>query len=235
MKDLDRGIGIIFYGPPGSGKGTQAKLLADKFGFFHFDTGDFLRRLIHNPQLQGNRVIQRERRLNDTGKLQTPSFVLRVVSRRVKELLRLGQKIIFSGSPRTLLEAVGDSKRKGLIDILKDGYGKKNLFIFVLSIPEKVSIERNKDRLVCSVCKASLLGRKFAGKIKFKKCPFCGGKIIKRIDDDKKVILTRLREYRERTELIFKELKARGYRIHKISGMPAPYRIHEKLLSYLTK
>ncbi len=233
MKDSDKKA-IILYGPPGSGKGTQAKLLADKFGFFHFDTGDFLRKIVHDPKLQKNKVIQRERRLNDEGKLQTSSFVLRFVSRRVKELIGLGQGIIFSGSPRTIYETFGDKKARGLTEILSKGYGKNNIFIFTLDIPEKESIARNSERLSCSICKTTLLSPKLQdGKVKFKHCPFCQGKIVYRVDDSKEIIKVRLREYREWTEPIFKELRKRKYQIYKINGAPAPYKIYKRIVSII--
>ncbi len=235
MKDSDKKA-IILYGPPGSGKGTQAKLLADRFGFFHFDTGDFLRKIVHDPKLQKNKIIQRERKLNDEGKLQTPSFVLKFVSHGVQELIRLGQGVIFSGSPRTLYEAFGNKKTKGLTEILGKGYGKQKIFIFILAIPEKESIARNSERLSCSICKTTLLAPKLQDKkVKFQHCPFCGGKVAHRIDDNKEIILTRLKEYRERTKPIFQELQKRRYRLYKISGAPVPYKIHQRIVSILEK
>ena len=58
---------VIIYGPPGSGKGTQAELLAKKFGFIHFDTGRYFEALLHSPETQKNPVLRRERKNFDNG------------------------------------------------------------------------------------------------------------------------------------------------------------------------
>ena len=238
---------VILYGPPGSGKGTQARLLADKFGFFHLDSGDFLRKLIYDPKNKKNKIIQRERKLNEAGKLQTPSFVLGVTSKRIKELIALGQSIVFSGSLRTFYEAFGynaDQRglhadlrgRRGLVDILNANYGRKNIFIFILDIPEKETYKRNSERLTCSICKTALLGQSFQNKgCSTESCSICGGKIARRVDDNSGIIEIRLKEYHGRTSPIFKELKKRCYNLHTIDGTPAPYKIHEKICSVLKR
>ena len=233
MKDSDRKA-IILYGPPGSVKGTQAKLLADKLGLFHLDTGNYLRRLIYDSRLQKSKIIKREKKLHESGKLQTPSFVLRKISQRLRELIELKQGVVLSGSPRTLYEAFGNKRIKGLTEILNRGYGKQNIFVFVFKISEKESIKRNSNRLTCSICKIMLLSPKLQDKkVKFRHCPFCGGRVIHRVDDNKEIIRVRLREYRERTEPIFKELRRRKFRVYQINGAPMPYKVHEKTLSYL--
>ncbi|KKP85420.1 MAG: Adenylate kinase, partial [Candidatus Nomurabacteria bacterium GW2011_GWA1_35_8] len=68
-------IAVILFGPPGSGKGTQAQLLADKLNLFHFDTGKYIRDILYNPKLKNNAAIKRERRLNESGQLNTSSWV----------------------------------------------------------------------------------------------------------------------------------------------------------------
>ena len=89
-------LAIIFYGSPGSGKGTQAKLLADKLGLYHFDTGDFLRKILNNPVLTKNKEIIKERKLNRSGKLNSPSWVLKIISKQAETISKLGQSIVCS-------------------------------------------------------------------------------------------------------------------------------------------
>lgn len=235
-------IAVILYGPPGSGKGTQAKLLAEKLNLFPLDTGEYLRKILYDPKFKNDKKIQFEKKINEAGKLNSPAWVLNVVKKRVKELAKLDQSVVFSGSPRTWYEAFGsaspglsakmrDKKDKSLLQILEKLYGKNNIFTFILQIPEKETLKRNSKRSVCSVCRASLMA--FASD--FKICPFCGGKIEYRKDDKKEIIIERLKEYRERTKPIFNELKKKKYRVVEIDGTPAPYKIHQKLLSYLTR
>lgn len=218
---------VIVLGPPGSGKGTQAKLLAEKFGMFHFDTGDYLRHVFYDPKNGKNKEIQRQRRLNEAGELNSPAFVLKILTQQIKKLAKLSQSVILSGSPRTLFEAFGDEEHKGSMNVLKERYGKNNVFVFVLNISEEESIRRGVNRSLCSVCKSPFLEVK-----NFKRCPFCAGKIIRRKDDKKDVILERLKEYRERTEPIFKELKKQNYRLIEVNGAPPPYAIHRKIVSF---
>ncbi|MDP3890360.1 nucleoside monophosphate kinase, partial [Nocardioides sp.] len=140
---MNNNIAVIFYGPPGSGKGTQAKLLSDKLNLYLFDTGDFLRKIFSNPKLKNNKKIQAQKKLYNEGKLVSFEWVLKNVSQKVKELAKLDQSIVFSGSARSLFEAFGDNKHKGLVKILEEIFGKHNLYFFYLDILDKESIKRN--------------------------------------------------------------------------------------------
>jgi len=224
----------MIMGPQGSGKGTQAELLAKKFDLFHFDTGQYLRAILYDPASKNDKIIQRERKLNEAGILNTPSWILKIMVQAVKKLAALKKGIVFSGSPRTFYEAFGYEQGKrpknpqeGLLATLEKCYGKKNVYIFSLDIPLKDSIKRIIARLSCSVCGSPFMTQKY----KISSCPFCGGKIIKRKDDNKESIMKRLDEYEKRTMPIFAELKKRKYKILKIDGAPAPYKIHKTIIS----
>lgn len=227
-KTTQNKLAVILYGPPGSGKGTQSALLADKLNFLNLDTGSLLRKILSDPRNKKNKEIQKEKKLNDAGILNSPSFVLKILSQKTREAFNRGDSVIYSGSPRTMHEAFGNKKNKGLIDVIEKLYGKKNVRVLYLSIPEKETIKRNSNRTFCSVCKAIFMA-KYS---RLKDCPFCGGKIKHRTDDNIKIISTRLKEFRERTLPILAELKRRGYRVNKIDGTPPPYKIFEKLLAY---
>lgn len=229
-------IAIIIYGPPGAGKGTQAQLLAEKFDLIHFDSGKYLRELLYDPKNKNNKIIQREKKLNEAGKLNTPSWVLEIISGKVKEIAGLLHKgVVLSGSPRTIFETFGNDKNIGLIEILEKMYGKKNIYIFKINVSENQTIERNTYRLVCSVCGSPIIDMSIilpkCKNIDISQCPFCGGKFKHRFDDNKKVIITRLKEYGERTAPIIEELKKRKYKVTEVDGSPMPYKIHEKILS----
>src|SRR3989344_1402294 len=95
---------ILIFGKPGAGKGTQADRIADKFGLVHFDTGKEIEWTVHDQARGGDLVIQRERHLFDTGKLNTPEWARVLFVRRIREIAEGGSGIIFSGAPRTLYE-----------------------------------------------------------------------------------------------------------------------------------
>lgn len=221
-------IAVIFFGPPGSGKGTQAKLLAEKLNLYQYDTGSFLRKVLYDPKFKNNKEVQKRRKEMESGALIDLNWILKVTTRRVQEISALGESIVFSGSPRSALEAFGNKQNSGLMKLLDKKYGRKNIYIFYLDIPQAETVRRNSRRSTCAVCKGQLMA--FA--VKLKACPFCGGKIEHRKDDRKEAILSRLQEYRKLTLPVLKELKQREYKVIKINGAPAPYKIFEKVLEY---
>ncbi|MCL4399862.1 nucleoside monophosphate kinase [Patescibacteria group bacterium] len=219
---------VIIYGPPGGGKGTQAELLVRRYGFFNFDTGRYLENTVHAEENQKNPVIRRERELFDSGKLCTPSFVLKIIKKETKKLATLGADLVFSGSPRTIYEAFGDKSNKGLLDLLKSTYGKENIDIVFLKIPPEVSLKRNSHRKVCSVC-----GLQVLAKVKHARCPLCDGKTKTRTLDKPEVIKVRLDEFKNRTYPIVVRVKKEKYKVYEIDGTPAPFEVHEKIIKAL--
>ena len=225
-------IAIIIFGPPGSGKGTQAQLLAEKFNLVHFDSGSYLRKILYDPKYKKNKAIQAERKLNEAGKINTPLWVLKIIVDKIKKIEKLNESVVFSGSPRSTFEAFGDKKYKGLMKILEEFYGKKNIRIFILNISERESIRRNSKRIICSICRTPLLSQMSDVKCQmFKDCPFCAGPLKSRFDDKKEIIVERLKEYQQRTFPIIKELKRKKYKIININGYQFPYKIHQKIIA----
>ncbi|MEK7636026.1 MAG: nucleoside monophosphate kinase [Patescibacteria group bacterium] len=229
-------IVVILFGPPGSGKGTQAQLLADKLNLFHFDTGKYIRDILYNPELINNAIIKSERRLNESGQLNTSSWIFKIVSKKIKKIDKTNKGVVLSGSPRTIAEAFGqNSDSSGLMNILEKDYGKKNIFIFVLKIPAKESIKRNTHRLNCSVCRTPVLNISKFRNIKISACPFCGGKMNYRFDDKKEVIIKRLKEYENQSQPIIKEMKRKNFKIITIDGTPLPYKVHNLIMAKIVK
>lgn len=216
---------VIIFGPPGSGKGTQAELLAKKYDFIHFDTGRYLENLFRNLNLKiASKQIWHEKKLWDTGKLETPSFILGITGEATRKISKADFNIVYSGSPRTVYETIGDSRHLGLLKILSDIYKKENIKIFQIQVKELTSIKRNSNRMVCSVCGLPVLADS-----KSKHCAFCAGPLRKRTLDDPNVIKVRLKEYSERTLPIINEYKKVGLKINIIDGEPAPYKVFEQI------
>jgi len=136
---------ILFYGPPGSGKGTQAENVAHKYGFVHFDSGKYIEKIIHTPSLQKNKVIKKQRELFLSGKLTDPTWFGTEIKKHIKEMASCGNNLIMSGSPRTIEEAF-ELKNGGVADELIKNYGLKNILIIFLDIPVTESIKRNSKR-----------------------------------------------------------------------------------------
>jgi adenylate kinase len=217
---------ILLYGAPGAGKGTQADLLSRILGFYHFDTGKYIEQTINDPENLKSKKFQKEKAIFDSGKLNTPSWVLKdIVIKNTKKLAKAGVRIVFSGSPRTLFEAFGDEKTTGLIETLEKLYGKENIGILYLDVKAESSVFRNSNRAVCSVCGAPVLYSENGTKT----CPFCGAPLRKRSLDNPETIKIRLEEYKNRTQPILEELKKRGYVINFINGEPEPFKVFEEV------
>lgn len=221
----------MIFGSPGAGKGTQANLLSWTKGFIHFDTGRFLEKYLHDSANQKNAVVQRERKIFDSGKLNTPEWVLKIVTEKTEEIAKAGLSIVYSGSPRTMFEALGDKRTEGLIAALEGLYGKKNIIPIVLKVRPDSSTHRNIHRRICAICKNAVLYTDETHA--HKTCPICGGELKKRILDNPETMKIRLKEYAERTKPIFAWLKKRGYKLIKIDGEPEPYKVHQKIMTWV--
>lgn len=219
---------VIIYGPPGAGKGTQAELLERRFDFIHLDTGRYIENLVRAPGWQKSATLRRERKNFDEGRLCTPSWVFTMVKQAVTRIAKAEYNIVLSGSPRTVPEAFGPTGKGGLIDILTKFYGKKNVTVIQLNIRPATTKKRNSARFVCTVCGLPVLG-----KAKTKTCAFCDGALRKRTLDNPNIIITRLKEYKERTAPILKGLKKGKYNIKYLNGEPAPYRVHASIVRLL--
>lgn len=217
---------VILYGPPGSGKTTQAALVANFTGLIQFDTGRLLESVVHDPHRKRDPIIRRERKLFDSGKLMTPSFVFNVVAQHVKAIAEGGWGMVFSASPRTFYEA------KGMLPLLEKLYGRKNIYAFLLEVKPGTSVRRNSKRFVCKVCALPLLTAFYPSRNP-KHCPRCGGPLYKRSLDKPDVIRVRLKEYKERTTPIFELMQKRKIAIHRISAEQPPYKVFKKIHAFL--
>lgn len=221
-------LAVIIYGPPGSGKGTQANLLAWVKGFIHFDSGKYLRAVLHDPAEQRKKIIRRERALNDGGILNTPSWVLGLFKKETERIYRAGMSIVYSGSPRTIYEAFGDKKNPGLVPFLNERYGKQHVHFFELKMSPATAGSRNLVRQTCTVCGTSILKDSSA-----EACPICSGELTSRRDDKPGLMKTRIAQYEERTFPIVTRLGKEGYDITVLDAERKPFEIHRHIVRLL--
>lgn len=145
MKILKKNIAIILLGRPGSGKDTQAELLAKKFGLVHIVSSklieDALKTSKHTIKLNGKLYnVQRERNHTHSGALVNLNFVLALVSGEIKKIARRGKGFIISASPRSLTEM------KAEFPLIESLYGWDNIYIFHIKISPKEVYVRNLKR-----------------------------------------------------------------------------------------
>src|SRR3989344_4665730 len=141
---------IILFGPPGAGKGTQAELLADKLGYYHFESSKVIEACFKNEssdkvfEIEGQSYkIKDEKSKWEQGLLNSPPFVVFLMAEKIKELAQMQKSVIFSGSPRTVYEAERE------IPLLKKLYGQNNIKFILLEIGAETTIFRNSNRRIC--------------------------------------------------------------------------------------
>lgn len=214
----DKKIAVILLGPPGSGKTTQAQKLADQFGLVHFNTGEVIKDTIDNPANLNDPMIQREKRLYESGSLNSDQWVTDLVVKETERIENSGKGVVYSGSPRRLLEA------EEMLKNLEVFYGKENIFVFFIPISFEEALSRIKARRLCSVCGFPLLADD-----KSEVCPKCGGKMIARSLDNPEKLKLRFDEYHKKTEPILNYFKSINKAAHQIKGEQSPDEIHQEI------
>jgi adenylate kinase len=177
---------VIFLGPPGAGKGTQAKKLARKYGVPHLSTGDMLRENI----AQGTPLGAKAKPLMESGELVPDSLVLKMVAARI-ERPDCSNGFVFDGFPRTVAQA------QYLGEMLKQ-HGFRQPVIIHFAIDPGLLMRRITGRRMCKVGGEiyNLFERppKVPGK-----CDNDGGELEQRPDDREEVVGPRLQAYQKQT------------------------------------
>ncbi|MFH1192907.1 MAG: nucleoside monophosphate kinase [Candidatus Jorgensenbacteria bacterium] len=215
---------VILFGPPGSGKGTQAELLARRFPFIHVDSGRMIENAVHAPGAERDPVLRAQRKNFDTGKLCDPAWYLKLVKETARRIADMGSSVVFSGAFRTYQETFGEGRERGLLAALAKFYGEKNVHVVMLNIRPATTLKRNTKRKICAVC-----GFQQLPGATHPRCLFCDGPMRVRSLDNPNVIRERLKEYHARTSPIVAALKKHGVRVTKINGEPAPYLVFESV------
>ena len=173
---------VIFLGPPGSGKGTQAKMLADKYGVPHLSTGDMLREHI----AKGTPLGLKAKPIMDRGELVPDSVVLKMVAERI-ERPDCSHGFVFDGFPRTVTQA------KYLGELLKrQGFQQPTVIHMVIGY--LLLIRRLTGRRVCKKCGAIYNIYDRPPKVEGI-CDLDGDELYQRPDDREEVIKPRLHAY----------------------------------------
>ena len=188
---------IIILGPPGAGKGTQARLLSETLNFAHISTGDMFRTAIKNGTEEGERA----KAFIEAGLLVPDELVNDIVRARLQQP-DCGGGFIFDGYPRTLSQA------KTLQRIIEHD-GAQSVAIGI-NISDDVLIARLGSRWMCPSCNRTFSEKLSSGTVKELFCDKCGVKLIHRTDDTVEVVTERLKVYHEQTEPLIRYYQERG-------------------------
>jgi adenylate kinase len=177
---------VIFLGPPGAGKGTQAKELARKFGVPHLSTGDMLRENI----AAGNALGAQAKPLMERGELVPDSIILKMVAERIDKP-DCSHGFVFDGFPRTVAQA------QWLGELLKQ-HGYKQPVVVHFAIDPALLMRRITGRWMCKnggeIYNIYERPPRVSGR-----CDNDGGELLQRPDDREEVVAPRLQAYEKQT------------------------------------
>lgn len=199
-------MNIILIGPPGAGKGTQARILEEKYGMTQLSTGDMLRAAIKNKEPLGMEA----KSLMDAGKLVPDDLMVRMIETRIGHA-DCAKGFILDGFPRTVPQAEA-------LDKMLAKTNKKLDAVIELKVDEAALIERISGRFTCAKCGEGYHD-KFKPTKKANVCDACGGtEFTRRADDNAETMKTRLNAFRDQTAPILPYYKAKGL-LKSVDGM----------------
>lgn len=196
---------LILFGPPGAGKGTQAKFLEQKFNIVQLSTGDMLRA----KAKQTDDLATTIKGIFAAGALVPDDIMIAMIEERIQhDDCKNG--FILDGFPRTVPQAEA-------LDQMFAKQGKKLDAVVELKVDENALVERIVGRCSCSNCGASYHYKFNPPKVEGI-CDLCSGPIICRSDDNEETVRARLKTYHEQTEPLLPYYSAKGV-LKTVDGM----------------
>lgn len=188
---------IVLLGPPGAGKGTQAKNIASKYDITHISTGDIFRKHIENRTQLG--ILAGD--FINKGQLVPDEVTISIVKDRIKEP-DCNRGFLMDGFPRTVAQA------DAFFRILASASKVLN-HVINIDVTEEKLVKRLTGRRVCTVCGASFHVVFNPPKAKGQ-CDYCQSKLTQRVDDSMDAVINRLNIYRKQTEPLIEYYKEKN-------------------------
>ncbi|MFA6106010.1 MAG: nucleoside monophosphate kinase [Patescibacteria group bacterium] len=173
---------IIFLGAPGSGKGTQADKLSLRFGYKHLSTGDLLRAKAVSPNLSEAEKVLFEK-ITKQGLLAPNEMIYDLVFKEIDKSLRENKGVVLDGAIRTLDQAKEYQKYFNAHNLTGE------TVVIEVAIPDEESFRRLSSRKICSSC-----GKIVTVSSEEESCSKCGGKLVRRSDDNPETIKNRVKD-----------------------------------------
>ena len=210
---------IVLLGPPGAGKGTQAKRISERFGIPQISTGDILRDAVKRNTPLGIKA----RTFMDKGELVPDEVVIGIVEERLKEK-DCTRGWILDGFPRTVPQAEA-------LDRILEKHNTPVEYVLNFEIEEDEVIKRLTGRRNCEKCN-NVYNIYFSPPVKEGVCDVCGGKLVQRSDDDEETVRERLRVYKEKTSPLIDYYNKKG-RLYKIDANGDLEKVEEEIFKIL--
>jgi len=210
---------IMLVGAPGSGKGTQAQRLIERYGLVQVSTGDILRAAVKERTPLGLEAKQ----FMDQGQLVPDRLIMGLIEARLGEPA-YARGWVLDGFPRTLAQAEG-------LEQLLARLRKQLAYVLVLDVPAERIVERIVGRRSCPDC-GNVHHVKFSPPSRDGICDKCGGTLVHRSDDSEEKVRTRLAAFEAETAAVIPFYEARGI-VHRIDGEQPPDAVFGRLTDIL--
>ena len=224
METSEKKWAVILIGPPGSGKDTQAELLARELNFVEIKTSKIIEDKLKSAD-SNDVVMNHEKELKKSGQLNTSSLVEAWAIEKIDEVGQSGTGLIANGWPRQVAEAEIE------MAIVDKYYLKDSVKVVYIKLSEEESIKRNSKRRVCELNGHPILDIKDNEGITI--CPEDGSVIIFRSDDTPETIKKRYQVYITQTQPILDFLLKQGYNVITINGEQPIESVHRDILDKL--
>lgn len=212
-------LNIILMGPPGAGKGTNAKRISASYKLPHISTGDMFREAIKNQTELGMLA----KSYMDKGLLVPDEVTIGLVKERLaKDDCKVG--FLLDGFPRTIPQAEALTK-------IGEELARPITHVLNIVVPESVLVDRICGRRVCKTCGAPYHVTNLKPKIDGI-CDLCGGNLVQRADDNEETLKSRLNEYHHQTEPLIKYYSNFNL-VHDLDGTKSLDSISEDIKSIL--
>ena len=203
---------LILLGAPGTGKGTQAKLLAEKKGWLHISTGDMLREAVANKTILGEAA----KKFMDQGALVPDELVIDMLIERIRRP-DADAGFVLDGFPRNLAQAEA-------LDAALSRAGKSIDAAVNIAVPDEELVRRLANRWICRTC-GSIYSERHT------ECPRCGGELYQRDDDKPETVRSRLEKQKPPANM--REHYAQTKKLIDIDGTQPIQKVMKSLLESL--
>jgi adenylate kinase len=207
-------MNIEFFGKQGSGKGTQAEMLAEKYNYFYFEMGELLREIAKTDETV-NRYV------NEIGAFLPEEISVPIAIKYLEKKATKKDRIVFDGFPRSLKQ----------LDMIDEWFDEEGIgAVFLIEISDHEALKRLAARRICKSC--GEIYNLITNPPRNDRCKKCGGSLYQRKDDKPESIKKRLTWYQEISKPIIEEFEKRGVLI-RVDGERSIDEIHNDIVKKL--